>query len=77
VADLVDVLGRITREHTMWCGRCWAWHQEAEPAKAKFVRMMRSSGWRRRKGYGWVCALCVAELRQGETEVGYRPPSAV
>lgn len=52
----------ITRELTIWCGRCNHWHQEpvTSPSLKAFARCMMKAGWsrRRRSANPWMCPDC-------------------
>lgn len=56
--------GNITREYTVWCGRCPKWTQDATSnTKALAVKEFRRNGWKESKN-GWVCPDCMREEEQ-------------
>lgn len=55
--------GRISREHTMWCGRCGNWEQVAVELKSEAIKVFCRSGWKKTKEHGWVCGDCGEEAK--------------
>lgn len=53
----------ITREHTVWCSRCAAWHQESAYFRYEFVRLVKSQGWQCVAGE-WLCPDCAKKASQ-------------
>lgn len=47
--------GDITREFTVWCALCEAWHQESARTQADAIKLFRSEGWKKTKECGWIC----------------------
>lgn len=50
--------GCISREWTVWCGRCARWHQGTENMPRAAAERL---GWKRDRAYGWLCRTCVKE----------------
>lgn len=48
------------QEHVIQCGRCP--DKTATMKTGSPVPMARRLGWRKRKGYGWICPECVATM---------------
>ena len=63
-ADEPTAKGYITREATVWCGKCWTWDQMSaprlRPAIAEWVRI----GWTRTRKDGWRCPTCSKEAKK-------------
>lgn len=49
--------GRITIEHTVWCGSCTHWQTFNERNRGNTARAARAVGWRLVKGV-WKCEDC-------------------
>lgn len=48
--------GRISREFTVWCGRCNRWDQTSDVnTVGAMKKWARRHGWKLTKGDGWVC----------------------
>lgn len=56
-------IGKITREHTVWCGVCGNWHQIADERKRVCIRQFRKMGWKNTRDRGWVCNRCLPNLQ--------------
>jgi hypothetical protein len=51
-----EIGGRITREHTVWCGSCTRWdHLES---KRRPASQAREKGWKSNRVHGWLCPDC-------------------
>lgn len=54
--------GYITREYTVWCGRCEEWYQDTarsiKEVQPKFIQM----GWSKTRKHGWLCPECSEKL---------------
>jgi len=66
--------GGISTEHTVWCGRCWRWHQASSGTVRWMAKIARKAGWEDRAYYGWCCPDCVKEINEGKETIGYRTP---
>lgn len=60
----LQVRGHITREATVWCGRCDA-HRQVTPNEHKprgLGPIFKSLGWTRYRHLNWICPMCTRAI---------------
>ncbi|NWL87572.1 hypothetical protein DMN77_08135 [Paenibacillus sp. 79R4] len=59
------MIGYISSEFTVWCGKCSKWEQVSTISKTFAAKEFTKSGWRKTKEHGWVCPSCKKKPKEG------------
>lgn len=55
------MIGYISKEYTVWCGKCCKWEQQSTVRKVLAEKQFRKNGWRKMQELGWVCPECLTK----------------
>lgn len=70
--------GRITRQHTVWCGGCGNWEAASTRTASQMADIARTElKWRETREYGWVCRECAVKVPPSTHFLGHAPPAPV